>query len=63
MGALLADSRPRWRPAAPPICVIATDPVVLIGTATLLLDVVFIATLLATRTATRTDPLVVLRGE
>jgi ABC-type antimicrobial peptide transport system permease subunit len=43
--------------------VTATDPVVLMGTASLLLAVVFIATLLPTRTATRTDPLVVLRGE
>ena len=43
--------------------VTATDPVVLTGTASLLLAVVVIATLLPTRTATRTDPLLVLRAE
>ena len=43
--------------------VAATDPVVLIGTASLLLAVVFTATLWPTRLATRTDPLLVLRSE
>ena len=43
--------------------VTATDPLVLIGTASLLLVVVFTATLLPTRIATRTDPLLVLRSE
>jgi putative ABC transport system permease protein len=43
--------------------VTATDPLVLIGTASLLLVVVFTATLLPTRLATRTDPLLVLRSE
>ena len=43
--------------------VTATDPLVLIGTASLLLVVVFIATLLPTRLAARTDPLLVLRSE
>lgn len=43
--------------------VTATDPLVLVGTASLLLVVVFTATLLPTRLATRTDPLVVLRSE
>ena len=43
--------------------VAATDPLVLIGTASLLLVVVFTATLLPTRLATRTDPLLVLRSE
>jgi predicted permease len=43
--------------------VTATDPLALIGTASLLLVVIFAATLLPTRLATRTDPLVVLRSE
>jgi len=43
--------------------VTATDPLVLVGTGTLLLVAVFTATLLPTRLATRTDPLVVLRSE
>jgi predicted lysophospholipase L1 biosynthesis ABC-type transport system permease subunit len=43
--------------------VTATDPVVLIGTASLLLLVVFLATLLPVRLATRTDPLLVLRND
>jgi putative ABC transport system permease protein len=43
--------------------VTATDPVVLFGTAALLLVVVLAATLLPTRLATRTDPLRVLRCE
>jgi ABC-type antimicrobial peptide transport system permease subunit len=43
--------------------VAATDPVVLFGTAALLLVVVLTATLLPTRLATRTDPLRVLRSE
>jgi ABC-type lipoprotein release transport system permease subunit len=43
--------------------VTATDPLVLIVTASLLLVVVFTATLLPTRLATRTDPLLVLRNE
>lgn len=43
--------------------VTAADPLVLIGTASLLLVVVFTATLLPTRLATRTDPLLVLRSE
>ena len=43
--------------------VTATDPLVFIGTASLLLIVVFTATLLPTRLATRTDPLLVLRSD
>ena len=43
--------------------VAASDPLVLIGTASLLLVVIFTATLLPTRVATRTDPLLVLRSE
>jgi putative ABC transport system permease protein len=41
----------------------ASDPLVLTGTAALLLAAVFAATALPTRTATRTDPLLVLRGD
>jgi predicted lysophospholipase L1 biosynthesis ABC-type transport system permease subunit len=40
-----------------------TDPLVLGGTAALLLAAVFAATALPTRAAARTDPLIVLRGE
>jgi ABC-type antimicrobial peptide transport system permease subunit len=43
--------------------VAASDPLVLSGTASLLLVVIFTATLLPTRLATRTDPLLVLRSE
>ncbi len=43
--------------------VTATDPLVLVGTATALLAAVFFATLLPTRSATRTDPLLVLRSQ
>jgi putative ABC transport system permease protein len=43
--------------------VTATDPLVLMGTASLLFVVVFTATLFPTRLATRTDPLLVLRSE
>jgi putative ABC transport system permease protein len=41
----------------------ATDAVVLIGTAASLLTAILAATLLPTRAATRTDPLLVLRTE
>jgi putative ABC transport system permease protein len=43
--------------------VTATDPLVLAGTAASLLAAVFFATLLPTRAATRTDPLLVLRSQ
>jgi putative ABC transport system permease protein len=43
--------------------VTTTDPAVLVGTAAALLAAVFFATLLPTRTATRTDPLLVLRNQ
>jgi putative ABC transport system permease protein len=43
--------------------VTATDPLVLVGTAASMLTSVFAATVLPTRLATRTDPLLVLRSD